>query len=150
MARTQSYIAIFAQNSKTLFWKQQATAVGAGGWRSRSQIFLVNCDYLYFCHAFWTISLQHRSATPQNLLVEHLTGEFMREYANFIHSLSTRTASSRPFPKRSKRSVNIICPVLSFKKAGKKRIVMVWLRSWTCVCQVSFQETFRTCVFIFI
>ena len=60
----------------------------------------------------------------------------MREYANFIHSLSTRTASSRPFPKRSKRSVNIICPVLSFKKAGKKRIVMVWLRSWTCVCQV--------------
>ena len=74
--------------------------------------------------------------------MENLTGEFMRGYANFIHSLS-------PFPKRSKRSVNIICPVLSFKKEGKKRIVMVWLWSWTCVCPVGFQETFRTCVFIF-
>ena len=49
-------------------------------------IIFVTLSLLFYC-------FRDRHAT---LLVENLTGEVMRRYANLIHSLSTRTAS-RPF-----------------------------------------------------
>ena len=57
-------------------------------------------------------------------LVENLTGEFMREYANFIHALSTRTASRNHHETLQTRGRTFICSVLDSEKEGKERIIM--------------------------
>ena len=47
--------------------------------------------------AWWLIFLQHSSSTHKSFTGGNLTGEIMDEYANFIQSFSTRTASKKCF-----------------------------------------------------
>ena len=81
--------------------------------------------------------------------MENLTGVSMREYANFIHALSTRTASRNSSNFQS----HFYLFSVGFMKGGKesKELCSVFDSAWAYVCMVGFQETLYTvvCVFTF-